>query len=122
MPKKVHHHIWHKQKFAKDYQEVDCPASDPYKDFALDPTGYYVLIRLDFNRYCIEVGICDKRHNVVKLFRGKTPQDIYTAIFRYEKRHNLIWFKEKTHIAYLGKELKKAEIALATGNSAYFQE
>lgn len=42
-------------------------------------------------------------------------QDLYLPII------NDGWVEEKEHAAYLGKELKKAEIALALGNE-YYQE
>ena len=29
--------------------------------------------------------ICDKKNTIVAIFRGVTPQDIYEAIFKYEK-------------------------------------
>ncbi len=37
-------------------------------------------------------------------------------------KRNQKWFTVKQHIAYLGKELKKAEIALALGNTGYYQQ
>ena len=113
---------WEKQKRADSCQVTECPDYDCYKDFKRDPCGYYVLVKVNFALLRIEVGVCDKDHNVVQIFRGKKSQDIYQAIFKYEKDHRIVWFEEKTHIAYLGKELKKAELALAMGNAAYFQE
>jgi len=110
------------QKPAEDCQTVECPEYDVYKDFKRDPGGYYALIKVNFELSRIEVGICDKDHAIIQIFRGRKSQDIYNAIFKYEKDNNVEWFQEKTHIAYLGKELKKAELALVMGNSAYFQE
>jgi len=115
-------YIWKAQKQAKDCETLDCTEYDPYKDFKRDPAGYYVLIKLNFATYRIELAVCDKDHKIVKIFSGRKPQDLYDAIFIYEKRNKVQWFKEKTHIAYLGKELKKAELALSLGNNAYFQE
>ena len=121
--KKEPNFVWKSQKMAGDCETIDCPEYDLYKSFKMEPTGFYVLIGLNFADYRIEVGICHNRdHKVEKIFSGRKAQDIYTAIFNYEKSHKLSWFTEKNHIAYLGKELKKAEIALAMGNSAYFQE
>ena len=40
----------------------------------------------------------------------------------FEKKSGNAWFKDKGHIAYLGKELKKAEWALVAGNAGYVQE
>ncbi len=109
-------------KKVKGCETIDCPEYDPYKDFRMEPTGHYVLIRVDFALIRIEVAICNKTQNIVKVFRGRKAQDIYSEIFKYEKEHKQGWFEEKTHIAYLGKELKKAELALVMGNSAYYQE
>lgn len=122
MNKKQSQCTWKTQQLAEDCQTVDCPEYDNYKDFKRDPQGYYVLIKVNFELSRIEAGICDKDHKIVQIFRGRRPQDIYNAIFKYEKDHNVVWFEEKTHIAYFGKELKKAEWALVTGNSGYFQE
>ena len=88
----------------------------------LDGTGFYVVIKVDFSDGLIHVGICnDIEKKLLINFQGKQAQDIYHEIFAYEKKHGLQWFQEKTHIAYLGKELKKAEIALAMGGQ-YYQE
>lgn len=114
--------VWKDQKKAADCQSVDCPPYDPYGDFVLDPTGYYVLIRVSFEYLRIEAAVCDKDHRIVAIFKGRSGQDIYHAIFDQEKKLKADWFREKSHVAYLGKELKKAELALVTGNAAYFQE
>ena len=113
---------WAKQVMAEDCQVISCPEHDPIKDFKRDPSGYYVLIRVNFEVVRIEVAICDKDHRVRQIFSGRSAVDIYHAILSYEKKHHLPWFKEKTHLAYLGKELKKAEIALTLGQTSYFQE
>ena len=97
----------------------ECREFDDYKDFKRDPTGFYVLIKLNFDRNRIEVGICDKDHKIVKIFSGRKSQDIYHAIFAWERKNNIQWFEEKTHIAYLGKELKKAELALVLGAEVF---
>ena len=108
-------YIWQKQSIAAGCATIDCPVYDPYKDFRRDPSGFYVLIRPDFASLTIEAAICDKKHTVVKIFRGVKSQDLYEGIFQYEKKHRLAWFKDKGHMAYLGKELKKAELALVLG-------
>ena len=113
---------WETQKLADNYQTQECLEYDNYKDFKRDRSGFYVLIKLNFELSRIEVGLCDKDHNVVQVFRGRRSQDIYNAIFKYEKTSKTEIFLEKTHIAYLGKELKKAELALCLGNTGYFQE
>ena len=122
MTKKKPSHTWKTQTLSKDCETIDCPEADDYKDFKLDPSGFYVLIRVNLQRSLIEVAVCDKEHKITHIFQGRKSQDLYIAIFKYEKKHGLVWFEEKTHIAYLGKELKKAELALIAGNSDYYQE
>lgn len=107
---------------AEDCENIDCPENDPVKDFKRDPSGCYLLIRVNFETLRIEAAVCDKNHKIKRVFSGRKAQDIYSAIFREEKKTGTEFFKEKTHIAYLGKELKKAEWALVSGNNAYFQE
>lgn len=115
-------YVWHTQHLSPQCQKIDCPSYDPIKDFRRDPSGFYVLIRLDFTSMAIEVAMCNKDHVIVTIFKGHKAQDIYEAIFKYEKKHRVVWFKDKGHIAYLGKELKKAELALALGQNNYYQE
>src|SRR5689334_6342572 len=114
-------YVWHKQTPASDLKIIDCPVYDPIKDFRRDPTGVYVLIRCDVENAMIEVAICDKKHTIVKTFRGRKAQDLYYTIFEYENKHQLKWFSRKDHAAYLGKEFKKAEIALLRKEN-YLQE
>jgi hypothetical protein len=113
---------WYSQEVSDDCPVIDAPRYDPYKDFRRDKTGHYVLVRVDFSTITVDVSICNKDHKIIAVFRGTTPQDIYEAIFKYEKDNGVEWFTDKGHIAYLGKELKKAQLALALGNNAYFQE
>ena len=122
MTEKYPDHTWKAQKLSKHCETVQCPDYDNLNDFKRDSSGAYVLIKVNFMVSQIEVGVCNKNHTVEQIFRGKKSQDIYNAIFKYEKAHDVVWFKERTHIAYLGKELKKAELALVMGNSSYFQE
>ena len=113
---------WVKDKtLAKDFEVIQCKPYDDYRDHKND-NSCYTLIKVDFEFYEIQVAICNYKHEILKMFKGKRAQDIYATIFEYEKKNNLTWFTEKQHIAYLGKELKKAEIALALGNSGYYQE
>jgi hypothetical protein len=113
---------WTKQKEVKQAETVQCPVYDPNKDFKRDPSGFYVLIKVDFTTLKIEVAICDQKHTIVKIFRGTKSQDLYEGIFQYEQKFKQQWFKSKGHAAYLGKELKKAELALVLGQNNYFQE
>lgn len=113
---------WIKDKsLHKDFEVIQCRPYDDYKDHKND-NSCYILIKVDFEFSEIQVAICNYQHEILKVFKGRRAQDIYHAIFEYEKENNLQWFAEKQHIAYLGKELKKAEIALALGNSGYYQE
>ena len=113
--------IWKDQAKADDCQMIEC-SYDTYDDFRRDPSGIYVLIKPNFATYKLEVAICDKDHKIIRVFSGQKPQDVYFGILEYEKKHRLKWFTDPVHVAYLGKELKKAEIALVTGNESYFQE
>ena len=114
-------YVWHKQVIAPDLSMMECPVYDSIKNFHRDPTGAYVLIRCDTHTSTIEVAICDKKHTLTHSFRGQKAQDLYFFIFEYEKKNKHRWFSRKDHIAYLGKELKKAENALLK-NEAYVQE
>jgi hypothetical protein len=114
-------YVWHKQSLSSQFELIDCPIYDPLKNFRRDPTGVYVLIRCDSENSLIEVAICDKKHTIIKAFRGRKAQDLYFTIFEYEKKHKLKWFSRKDHAAYLGKELKKAEFGLS-GKETYVQE
>ncbi len=114
-------YVWKKQSIASNLEVIDCLVYDPIKDFSMDPSGYYVLIRVDEKEGIIEVAICDKKHTIIKVFRGKKSQDIYHSIFQAEKKEGVEWFKSKDHMAYLGKELKKAEYAIAH-KQEYWQE
>jgi len=114
-------YIWHKQVLSADFEIINCPDYDPIKNFHRDPTGVYVLIRCDIEKALIEVAICDKNHSILKAFMGRKSQDLYFTIFEYEKKHQLKWFGRKDHVAYLGKELKKCELAILRQEN-YVQE
>lgn len=115
-------YTWAKQTKDKSCKVVQCKEHHPLKDFKRDPTGYYVLIRVNWETARLEVAICNKDHLIVAVFSGRSAVDVYDGILTHEKKHKLKWFQEKTHLAYLGKELKKAEMALVIGNNSYFQE
>lgn len=112
--------MWHRQTVRFDCKQIDCPPHHPIKDFTADPSGCYVLIRVDREAARIEAAVCNPQHEIVAVFRGKKCQDVYSAIFNAEKL-STPWFQSKDHIAYLGKELKKAELALEQGTD-YLQE
>src|SRR3989344_7073072 len=106
---------WVKDKnVAEDFEVISCKLHDPYKDYASD-LGCYVLIRIYRENNEIGVAICDYKHVILKEFRGMKCQDVYSEIFNYSKKNNLKWFTEFQHAAYLGKELKKAEMCLVMG-------
>lgn len=110
------------QKKVKDFKLIECKAFDTYKDFKADPSGYYILIKVNPEYYTLDVAVCNKDHEIENVFRGRASQDLYLAILEYQKKNDSKWFTDLTHVAYLGKELKKAEFALVSGNLGYFQE
>ena len=85
----------------------------------MDDSGFYLLIKVDFRTRRIGVRVCDQEHHDIEVFWGRQCQDIYHAVLKDERSTN--WFTDATHIAYLGKELKKAEMVLAAGG-VYYQE
>lgn len=102
------------RKLDKDFEIIHVKPIDEIKDFKLDK-GCYVLIKI----YDTEIGvaICNYENVILKEFRGERAQDIYERIFQY----NPNWFTLLSHAAYLGKELKKAELCLKT-KETYYQE
>ena len=113
---------WVKDKVVhKDFEVIVCKPYDDYKDHK-NADGCYVLIKVDFEFWEIQVAVCNYKHEILKMFRGKRAQDLYTTIFDYDEKHKMNWFTVNQHAAYLGKELKKAEIALSLGNNGYYQE
>ena len=97
----------------------------------MDPSGYWFLIRVNFRYGHIEAAAChnDGPHpehwldedettkKIKEIFIGQCAQDIYHHIFE-----KTTYVTSLTHAAYLGKELKKAEIALALGIKGHYQE
>ena len=112
---------WVKDKnVADDFEVIHVKKWDDYKDFKMDD-GCYVLIKVHWDTYEIGVAVCDYKHTILKEFRGRRPQDLYTAILDYSEKNSKNWFKRLDHAAYLGKELKKAEICMSIGTE-YVQE
>lgn len=109
-----------KQSYSKEFEVVKARKYDDYKDFRIDK-GCYVLIRIYWDTHEIGVGICNYKHEILKEFRGERAQDLYTTIFDYSEKNRKEWFTKMEHAAYLGKELKKAEICLVMGIE-YVQE
>ena len=108
------------KKVAHDFEVIQCTRWDDLKDFKMD-NGCYTLIRVYMDTWEIGVAVCSQDHTILKEFRGRRAQDIYCAIFAYDKKNRMGWFSEPQHIAYLGKELKKAEMSLQMGFD-YVQE
>jgi tetrahydromethanopterin S-methyltransferase subunit A len=73
-----------------------------------DPNGYF-LIKIDKDKKTINVGHCTNDNVLRKEIIGKRAQDIYHTIAKLDL------LSIYTHASYLGKELKKAEIALKLG-------
>jgi len=109
-----------KQKLSNDFEVIGAKKFDDYKDWIQD-NGCYVLVKVYKDAKEIGVGICNYNHEILKEFRGKNARDIYTSIFSYSEKHGKNWFTRLDHAAYLGKELEKAELALAKGFE-YVQE
>lgn len=93
----------------------------------MDPSGFWFLIRPNFRHGIIEVAVChrDFCNSMVdgpmkyakEICYGRSAQDIYHELLLGKPYVTLM-----THAAYLGKELKKAEIALALGIKDHYQE
>ncbi len=109
------------KKVAEDFAIYQVPRWDDIKDFIFDKEGCYVLIKIYRETHDIGVAICNQEHVIQAEFRGRRAQDIYSAIFKYDREHDKKWFQVIDHAAYLGKELKKAELCLAMGVD-YYQE
>lgn len=124
MPNSNQENIYHfsQQKKSKDCEIIHCQPYDNYKDFARDPSGVYVLIRVNLDESIIELALCNKDHDIELILTGRKAQDIYHALFTFEKKNKKNWVSNKSHMAYIGKELKKAELALVLGQSSYYQE
>lgn len=85
----------------------------------MDRSGYYVLIKVDFSTRRIGLKVMSEQHIDIETFWGYQCQDVYYAVLTHPLAKS--WFTDLTHVAYIGKELKKAEIALSLG-STYYQE
>ena len=108
------------KKVADDFEVIRTKSYDDYKDHRNDDTCY-TLIRVYWDTHEIGVAVCDYNHVILKEFRGRRAQDLYVAIFKHSEENSKNWFRVLDHAAYMGKELKKAEICLALGVE-YVQE
>jgi len=102
-----------KQKIAENFEVVK-GEYDMYKDFTADPSGYF-LVRINREDKLIEVAHCTNEHVITKVFTGKIAYELFHTIIKAGVISRL------DHAAYLGTELKKAEIALQR-NEPYEQE
>ncbi|MBS3126637.1 DUF4346 domain-containing protein [Candidatus Woesearchaeota archaeon] len=84
-------------------EEVD--ATGFQQKWMLDPKGYF-LIRINHEEETIEVGQCTTRNKLIRVVRGKTPEEIMYKMI------DLGCVSLLDHAAYLGKELQKAYIAM----------
>ncbi len=107
---------WTKQiQKTQGYKVTECPEYDHIRDYKQDP-GCYLLINIDKEKGEVVVGVCNYQNQLVEEFRGTTAQQIYYCLL-----NNREYITRLDHAAYLGKELKKAELALKTGQE-YIQE
>ena len=97
------------------FKVTQCPEYDHIRDYKQDPSCY-LLVAVDNAKKEIVVGVCDYNNQLLEEFRGKMAQQLYYYILNERK-----YITKLEHAAYLGKELKKAEIALKTGKE-YLQE
>ncbi len=102
-------------KKVSEFKSTQCPEYDHIRDYHQDPSCY-ILVDIDRESKEIIAGICNYQNQLVEEFRGKIAQQIYYFMLNERK-----YITRLDHAAYLGKELKKAEMALATGQE-YIQE
>lgn len=95
------HHKFHGIK-----EDIDEEIRATRSVWKLDPKGYF-LIRIQNSE--IEVGYCTVDNVLKKVITGKNAESVYETIVR----NDLVSLWE--HACYLGKELKKAEIAMKQG-------
>lgn len=118
---------------------IECPIID--RDaIEMDPSGYYFLIRVNFRQGFIECAVCHKDINntafvlegepgekiagvhIKEIYYGRCAQDIYHKIVESYPNGGTEYVTLLSHAAYLGKELKKAEMALVLGIPNHYQE
>jgi tetrahydromethanopterin S-methyltransferase subunit A len=103
-----------KQKHSEEFEIIRARKFHNLKDFQFD-NGCYILLKTYKKTKEIGVAVCDYNHSILKEFRGKNAKDIYMTIFDYDIINKRKWFNRMDHAAYLGKELKKAEMSLKMG-------
>lgn len=113
---------------SEGFDMIECPRVD--RDAQdMDTSGYWFLIRPNFEQGFIEAAACHKDSarpkNIVEIYYGTSAQDIYCEILKSVMPRSVPdkpYVRDFTHAAYLGKELKKAELALAIGIRDHYQE
>ena len=100
---------------AKTFKSTVCPPFDPIKSYKQDLSSF-LLLKIDKDKKQIVVGVCSYTYELLEEFRGTTAPQIYDYILNHTK-----YISRLDHAAYLGKELKKAELALKN-NKEYLQE
>ena len=100
---------------AKDFKVTQCPEFNAIRDYRQDNASF-LLIRVDREKGEIAVGVCNYNYELLEEFRGKSAQQIYFYML-----NNRSYITKLDHAAYLGKELRKAEMALKKGEE-YLQE
>lgn len=104
---------------------LECPKIDR-DQVDMDTSGYWFLIRPNFEQGVIECAACckdsSKPKNIYQIYYGRCAQDIYHYILNVNPLEGIQFATSMTHAAYLGKELKKCEIALALGLKDFYQE
>lgn len=78
---------------------------DSRKEFRLDPAGYFIL-KVFYAKKQIGARFCNNDHVPKYDFVGKSAEEIYATIVRMNITHNTM------HLAYIGHELHKAEVAM----------
>lgn len=114
-------------KSQEGIEMVECPTIDR-DDIEMDPSGWWFLIRPNFRYGHIEVACCNNEaprnfdgKRIALIAYGRSAQDICHYIFNslYDNKKMVTTL---AHAAYLGKELKKAELHLALGIKDGYQE
>lgn len=108
------------KKLADDFEVIRNSDWNGYRDFVMDK-GCYLLVKVYQDTHEIGVAVCNYEHVILKEFRGRIAQEVYDTLLKYDRDNNKNWITRFEHAAYLGKELKKAEIAMAL-SLEYVQE
>ncbi len=78
---------------------------DSRKEFRLDPAGYFIL-KVFYTKHQIGARFCNNDHVPKYDFVGKHAEEIYATIVRTKITNDAM------HLAYIGHELHKAEVAM----------